>query len=78
MMFLFFNGICICIVVLQQKRYIKTISLRFVQSELYFVPIGLDQLQMAPLVPDDSLQRLYTTKGKVCVLQHETFFIRDK
>ena len=40
--------------------------------------MGLDQLQMAPLVPDDSLLRLFTTQGKVFVMQHETVFILDK
>jgi len=40
--------------------------------------MGLDQLQMSPLVPDDSLLRLITTHGKVFVMQHETFFIWDK
>jgi len=39
--------------------------------------MGLDQLQMAPLVPDDSLQRFFTTQEKVVVLQHEIFFIQD-
>ena len=40
--------------------------------------MGLDQLQMALLVQDDSLLRLFTAQGKVFVMQHETFFIRDK
>ena len=40
--------------------------------------MGLDQLQMAPLVPDDSLPHLFTTQGKVFVMPHETFFIWDK
>ena len=40
--------------------------------------MGLDQLQMAPLVREDSLLRLLTTQGKVFVMQHETFFIQDK
>jgi len=40
--------------------------------------MGLNQLQMAPLAPDESLLRLFTTQGKVVVMQHETFFIRDK
>jgi len=40
--------------------------------------MGLDQLQMAPLVPDDSLLHLLTTQRKVFAMQHETFFIRDK
>ena len=40
--------------------------------------MGLDQLQMALLVLDDSLLRLFTTQGKVFLMQHETFFIRDK
>jgi len=39
---------------------------------------GLDQLQMAPLVPDDSLLRFFTTQGKCLMLQHEAIFIRDK
>ena len=40
--------------------------------------MGLDQLQMAPLVPDDSLLHSFTTQGKVFVMQQETFSIRDK
>ena len=40
--------------------------------------MGLDQLQMAPLVPEDSLLRLFTTQGKVYVMQPETFVMRDK
>ena len=40
--------------------------------------MGLDQLQMAPLVPDDSLQHLFTAQGKVFVMQRMTFFIWDK
>ena len=40
--------------------------------------MGLDQLQMAPLVPDDSLLHLLTTQGKVFIVQYETFFIQDK
>jgi len=40
--------------------------------------MGLDQLQMAPPVPDDSLLRFFTTQRKVFMLQHETFFIQDK
>ena len=40
--------------------------------------MGQDQLQMAPLVPDDSLLRLLTTQVKVFMMQYETFFIRDK
>ena len=40
--------------------------------------MGLDHLQMAPLVPDYSLLRLLTTQGKVLVMQHETFSIWDK
>jgi len=40
--------------------------------------MGLDQLQMAPLVPDDSLLFLFTSQGKVFVMQHETFFIWDQ
>ena len=39
--------------------------------------MGLDQLQVALLVPDDSLLRLFATQGKVFVMQHETFFIWD-
>jgi len=40
--------------------------------------MGLDQLQMATLVPDVSLLHLVTSQGKVFVMQHETFFIWDK
>ena len=40
--------------------------------------MGLDQLQMAPLIPDYSLLHLFTTQGKVFMMQHETFFNRDK
>ena len=40
--------------------------------------MGLDQLQMAPLVLNDSLLRFFNTQGKVFNLQHETFFIRDR
>ena len=40
--------------------------------------MGLDQLQMVPLVPDDRLLHLFTSQGEVFVMQHETFFIRDK
>ena len=40
--------------------------------------MGLDQLQMAALIPDESLLHLLTTQGKVFVMQHKTFFIWDK
>ena len=40
--------------------------------------MGLDQLQMAPLVLDNSLLRLFTTQGKLFDVPHETFFIRNK
>ena len=40
--------------------------------------MGLEQLPMAPLVPDDSLLHLFTTQGKVFVMQQETFIILDK
>ena len=39
--------------------------------------MGLDQLQIAPLVLDDSLLHLFTTQGKVFMMQHKTFFIQD-
>ena len=44
---------------------------------VYCRPMGLDQLQMALLVLDDSLLHLFTTLGIVSVIQYETFFIRD-
>ena len=43
-----------------------------------FIEMGLDKLQMAPLVPDDSMLCLFTSQGKVFVMQQETFFIRNK
>ena len=42
------------------------------------ISMGLDQLQMAALVPDDILLRLFTTQEKVFLMQLKTFFIWDK
>ena len=49
-----------------QKQNCSGSSLVFLDSDWLWM--GLDQLQMAPLVPDNSLQRLFTTQGKVFVM----------